>query len=79
MTCTNNMVNRNVVFKAQFCGIRLGNLDWNETKTLQVYGFSDGLYNSYNRYTYIRLSAPSVSTFNNIWQNVNIPQIRVNK
>jgi hypothetical protein len=40
-SCVNNIVGRDVVFKAEFCGIKLSTLDWNETKYLKVYGFSD--------------------------------------
>lgn len=76
-TCTNNMVKRDIVFKAEFCGIRLGNLDWMEKRTLQVYGYNDGLYNVNNRYAYIKLSSSSVSTPNTIWKDVYIRQIRV--
>ncbi|CAC5386360.1 unnamed protein product [Mytilus coruscus] len=55
----------------------LGNLDWMEKRTLQVYGYNDGLYNVNNRYAYIKLSTSSVSTPNNIWKDVYIRQIRV--
>ncbi|XP_076111119.1 von Willebrand factor D and EGF domain-containing protein-like isoform X1 [Mytilus galloprovincialis] len=77
MECTNSVVKRNIVFKSQFCGIRLGSLDWHDPRTVQVYGYSDGLYNLQDRRTYIRLSAPSASPFNDIWRNVNIPSIEV--
>ncbi|CAC5375043.1 unnamed protein product [Mytilus coruscus] len=76
-TCTNNMVKRNIVFKAEFCGITLGNLDWMEKRTLQVYGYNDGLYNVNKRYAYIKLSTSAVSTHNNIWKDVYIRNIRV--
>ncbi|XP_063442417.1 von Willebrand factor D and EGF domain-containing protein-like [Mytilus trossulus] len=76
-TCINNMIKRDIVFKAESCGIRLGNLDWMEKRTLQVYGYNDGLYNVNNRYAYIKLSASSVSIPNNIWKDVYIQQIRV--
>jgi hypothetical protein len=41
----NNIISKDVVFKAEFCGIKLSTVDWNEPKYLQVYGFSDGIYN----------------------------------
>jgi hypothetical protein len=43
-SCVNNIVSRDVVFKAEFCGITLSSLVWNETNYLKVYGFSDGMY-----------------------------------
>ncbi|XP_071174260.1 von Willebrand factor D and EGF domain-containing protein-like [Mytilus edulis] len=79
-TCINNVIKRDIVFKTEFCGIRVGNLDWMEKRTLQVYGYNDGMYNTNNRYAYIRLSTSSkyISTQNNIWRDVHISQIRVN-
>lgn len=68
---------RDILFKADFCGIKLGNLDWMEKKTLQVYGYNDGLYNANTRYAYIKLLIPSISTYNDIWTDVDIRQIRV--
>lgn len=80
-TCINNVIKRDIVFKTEFCGIRVGNLDWMEKRTLQVYGYNDGMYNTNNRYAYIRLSTSSkyISTQNNIWRDVHISQIRVIK
>ncbi|XP_052073689.1 von Willebrand factor D and EGF domain-containing protein-like isoform X2 [Mytilus californianus] len=75
--CMNNIARRDLVFEAQFCGIKLGNLDWNQTKYLKVYGFSDGLYNSEDRSTYIRVSTKSVSVFNEFWKDIKIPDIKV--
>lgn len=75
----NNIARRDLVFEAQFCGIKLGNLDWNQRKYLKVYGFSDGLYNSDDRSTYIRVSTKSVSVFNEFWNGTKIPDIKVNK
>ncbi|XP_063442416.1 von Willebrand factor D and EGF domain-containing protein-like [Mytilus trossulus] len=78
-TCVNNVIKRDIVFKSKSCGIRLGNLYWMEKRTLQVYGYNDGMYNINNRYAYIRLStSPAyISTPNNIWRDVQISQIRV--
>jgi hypothetical protein len=59
-SCVNNIVSKDVVFKAEFCGIKLSTLDWNETKYLKVYGFSDGIYNQQDRSTYIQLSTTTV-------------------
>ncbi|XP_063420083.1 von Willebrand factor D and EGF domain-containing protein-like [Mytilus trossulus] len=73
----NNIARRDLVFEAQFCGIKFGNLDWNQTKYLKVYGFSDGLYNSEDRSTYIRVSTKSVSVFNEFWKDIKIPDIKV--
>ncbi|CAG2249638.1 unnamed protein product [Mytilus edulis] len=76
-SCTNNIAIKDIIFKAQFCGIKFGATDWQDEKTLEVYGFSDGLYNSGDRSTYIRLSTSAVSAFNEMWQNVQIPDIKV--
>ncbi|CAC5375044.1 unnamed protein product [Mytilus coruscus] len=76
-SCTNNVRKRDILFNAEFCGFRLGNLDWMEKKTLEVYGYNDGLYNVNNRYAYIKLSTSSISEYNNIWKDVDIYQIRV--
>ncbi|XP_052075062.1 von Willebrand factor D and EGF domain-containing protein-like [Mytilus californianus] len=76
-SCSNNIAIKDIIFKAQFCGIKFGATDWQEVKKLEVYGFSDGLYNSGDRSTYIRLSTSAVSAFNEMWQNVQIPDIKV--
>ncbi|XP_052075063.1 von Willebrand factor D and EGF domain-containing protein-like [Mytilus californianus] len=76
-SCSNNIAIKDIIFKAQFCGIKFGATDWQEEKKLEVYGFSDGLYNSGYRSTYIRLSTSAVSAFNEMWQNVQIPDIKV--
>ncbi|CAC5411168.1 unnamed protein product [Mytilus coruscus] len=76
-SCPNNIATKDIIFKAQFCGIKFGATDWQEEKKLKVYGFSDGLYNSGDRSTYIRLSTSAVSAFNEMWQNVQIPNIKV--
>ncbi|XP_071142810.1 von Willebrand factor D and EGF domain-containing protein-like [Mytilus edulis] len=75
--CKNNIVNRDVVFRTKFCGIKVGNLDWKEKKHLQVYGFSDGLYNHQDRSTFIRFSTTSVSDVNHIWQHIKIADIKL--
>lgn len=75
--CMNNIARRDLVFEAQFCGIKIGNLDWNQTKYLKVFGFSDSLYNFEDRSTYIRVSTKSVSVFNEFWNNIKIPDIKV--
>jgi hypothetical protein len=76
-SCVNNIVSRDVVFKAEFCGIILSTLDWNATKYLKVYGFSDGIYNQQDRSTYIQLSTTTVTTLNDIWKDIQIPDIKV--
>ncbi|XP_071151940.1 von Willebrand factor D and EGF domain-containing protein-like, partial [Mytilus edulis] len=76
-SCTNNVLKRDVLFNAEFCGFRLGNLDWMDKKALEVYGYNDGIYNVNNRYAYIKLSTSSISAYNNIWKDVDIYQIRV--
>lgn len=76
-SCLNSIAKRDIVFEAEFCGIKLGNLDWNETKYLQVYGSSDGIYNHQGRSTFIRISTKSVSPFNEIWRDIKIPEIKV--
>ena len=76
-SCVNNIVSEDVVFKAEFCGIKLSAFDWNETKYLTVYGFSDGIYNQEDRSTYIQLSTTNTTTINDIWKNIQIPDIKV--
>ncbi|CAC5411161.1 unnamed protein product [Mytilus coruscus] len=76
-TCSNNIAMKDIIFKAEFCGIKFGNTDWQEEKKLEVYGFSNGLYNVKDRSTYIKLSTSSVSTFNEMWQDFKIPDIKM--
>ncbi|CAC5411154.1 unnamed protein product [Mytilus coruscus] len=76
-SCSNNIAIKDIIIKAQFCGIKFGATDWQEEKKLEVYGCSDGLYNSGDRSTYIRFSTSAVSAFNEMWQNVHIPDIQV--
>ncbi|OPL33711.1 hypothetical protein AM593_05942, partial [Mytilus galloprovincialis] len=76
-SCTNGIVNRDILIKAEFCGISLGNSTGIEKKTLQVYGYNDGLYNTNNRYAYLELYTSSVSKSNAIWEDVYIEPIRV--
>ncbi|XP_063440468.1 uncharacterized protein LOC134721412 [Mytilus trossulus] len=78
-TCINNVIKRDIVFKTEFCGIKVGNLDWMDKRTVQVYGYNDGMYNINNRYAYLRLftSSKYISTQNNIWRDVQINQITV--
>jgi hypothetical protein len=75
-TCLNNIASKDVVFKAEFCGIKLSTVDWNEAKYLKVYGFSDGIYNQQDRSTYIHLST-TTTTLNDIWKDIQIPDIKV--
>ena len=75
--CLNNIASKDVVFKAEFCGIKLSTVDWNETKYLKVYGFSDGIYNQQDRSTYIHLSTTTITTLNDIWKDIQIPDIKV--
>lgn len=75
--CINNIVNRDIVFQTEFCGIRVGNRNWNETKHLNVYGFSDGMYNHQGRSTVIKFSTTSVADVNVMWKNINIADIKV--
>ncbi|XP_052101114.1 von Willebrand factor D and EGF domain-containing protein-like isoform X2 [Mytilus californianus] len=76
--CSNNIANRDIVFNAEFCGIKLESLDWENTKYLRVYGFSDGIYNHQDRSTYIRLSTNTISAFHDIWTNLSLSEIKVN-
>ena len=76
-SCVNNIVSKDVVFKAELCGIKLSTLDWNETKYLKVYGFSDGIYNRQDRSTCIQLSTTTITTLNDIWKDIQIPDIKV--
>ncbi|XP_063420096.1 uncharacterized protein LOC134705273 [Mytilus trossulus] len=77
INCHNNIVERDIVFRTDICGIRVGNLDWKEKKQLQVYGFSDGLYNSQDRSTVIKFSTTPLSSVNQIWNNFTTPGIKV--
>ncbi|CAG2226577.1 unnamed protein product [Mytilus edulis] len=76
-TCSNGVLKRDILFNADFCGFRLGNLNWKEKKTLEIYGYNDGLYNENNRIAYIKLSTSSNSTYNNIWKDFDMREIRV--
>ena len=77
-SCVNNINARDIVFKTEFCGFKFGTLDWNKTKNLEVYGYSDGKYNSYFRVTYIRLATDAVAGFDGaMWENVSVPDIKV--
>ncbi|CAC5402536.1 unnamed protein product [Mytilus coruscus] len=76
--CANGVTNRDILFKAQFCGVKLGSIDWQNDKFLQVYGFSDGLYNFQDRSTYIRLSVSSISMMNDLWMDLQVPDIKIN-
>ena len=77
-SCINNIASKYVVFKADFCGIKLSTLDWNETKYLKVYGSSDEIYNQEDRSTYIQLSTTTTGiTLGGIWKNIQIPHIKV--
>lgn len=75
--CANGLAKRDILFKSQFCGVKIGSSDWQNNTFLQVYGFSDGLYNFQARTTYIRLSVTSVSMFNDMWMNLQLPDIKV--
>ncbi|CAC5411156.1 unnamed protein product [Mytilus coruscus] len=68
---------KDIIFKAHFCGITFGTTDWQDEKKLEVYGFSDGPYNSKFRSAYVRLSTSLVSILNEMWQSVKIPDIKV--
>lgn len=48
-----------------------------EKKTLQVYGYNDGLYNTNNRFADIHLYTSSNSKYHAIWEDVYIEPIRV--
>lgn len=76
--CVNNLNPIDVIFNAEFCGFKFGAKDWNQTKNLEVYGYSDGKYNSYHRVTYIKISTHSLAPFGgDIWENLNVPDIKV--
>ncbi|XP_063435757.1 von Willebrand factor D and EGF domain-containing protein-like [Mytilus trossulus] len=76
LQCSNLYGSRNIVFKNEVCGISMTDSGKN-VKNLQVYGFSDGLYNYRDRSTYINMYTASVSTPNAVWQNFNIKDIKV--
>ncbi|VDI32278.1 Hypothetical predicted protein, partial [Mytilus galloprovincialis] len=76
LQCSNLYGSRNIVFKNEVCGIKMTDSGKN-VKNLEVYGFSDGLYNYRDRSTYISMYTTSVSTPNAVWQNFNIRDIKV--
>lgn len=75
--CVNNIASKDIVFKTQFCGIKLSTNDWKDEKYLEVFGFSDGLYNAKGRSTFIRISTPSLSFLNEHWKNIHVPDVKV--
>ena len=76
-SCINKIASKDATFKPEFCGIKLSTLDWNDTKYLKVYGFSDGIYDQQDRSTYIQLSTTTITTLNDIWKDIQIPDIKV--
>lgn len=75
--CENDITTKDIIFKAQFCGIKLSTTDWKEEKNVEVFGLSDGLYNTRGRSSFICASTSSVSLLNEHWHNITIPYIQV--
>ncbi|CAC5371719.1 unnamed protein product [Mytilus coruscus] len=73
----NKIAKTDVVFAAQFCGIRIKSVNWKNDKILRVYGFSDSMYNFQDRSTVLKISTSAVSEFNYIWKDIQVPDIKV--
>lgn len=69
---------KDIVFEAKFCGVSIKSIDWHEAKKLHVIGYSDGKYNFQDRSTIISISTSAVSDLNDIWKDVQVPDIKVN-
>lgn len=78
VSCRNNIAKKDVVFQAQFCGISIKSLHWNDENKLRVYGFSDSMYNFQDRSTILKISTSAGSNLNDIWKNIHVPDIKVN-
>ncbi|XP_071172639.1 von Willebrand factor D and EGF domain-containing protein-like [Mytilus edulis] len=77
VSCRNNIAKKDVVFQAQFCGINIKSLHWNNENKLRVYGFSDSMYNFQDRSTILKISTSAVSELNDIWKGIQVPDIKV--
>ncbi|CAC5371721.1 unnamed protein product [Mytilus coruscus] len=75
-SCRNNIAKKDVVFKAQFCGISIKSLHWQNENKLRVYGFSDSMYNYQDRSTVLKISTSAVSDLNDIWSDIQVPDIK---
>lgn len=78
ISCRNNIVKRDIVFEAQFCGISIQSLHWNSEKKMRVYGVSDSMYNFKDRSSVLKISSSAVSELNEIWRDLQVPDIKVN-
>ncbi|XP_052090373.1 von Willebrand factor D and EGF domain-containing protein-like isoform X3 [Mytilus californianus] len=76
-SCRNNIAKKDVVFKAQFCGISIKSLHWQNENKLRVYGFSDSMYNYQDRSTVLKISTSAVSDLNDMWKDIQVPDIKV--
>lgn len=78
ISCKNNLVKRNFVFEAQFCGISIQSLNWKTEKKIRVYGVSDSMYNFKDRSAVLKISTSAVSELNDIWRDLQVQDIKVN-
>ncbi|XP_076093421.1 uncharacterized protein LOC143064464 [Mytilus galloprovincialis] len=72
-----NIVKADIVFEAQFCGLSIKSLNWENETILRVHGLSDSIYNFHDRSTILKISTLAVSESNYIWRDVQVPDIMV--
>ncbi|CAC5367711.1 unnamed protein product [Mytilus coruscus] len=72
-----SIAKKDIVFEAKFCGVSVKSMDWQEAKKLHVIGYSDGMYNFQDRSTIISISTSAVSDLNDIWKDVQVPDIKI--
>ncbi|XP_076090111.1 uncharacterized protein LOC143062191 [Mytilus galloprovincialis] len=78
-TCTTNIEPQSLAFETQDCGITLSTTSWNDPVYLNVTGYVDNVYNSFDRTGNIRIKTGtnSVTDLSGVWNTVNIPDIQV--
>ncbi|CAG2202948.1 unnamed protein product [Mytilus edulis] len=78
-TCTTNIEPQSLAFETQDCGITLSTTSWNNPVYLNVTGYVDNVYNSFDRTGNIRIKTEtnSVTDLSGVWNTVNIPDIQV--
>ncbi|CAC5415835.1 unnamed protein product [Mytilus coruscus] len=78
-TCTTNIEPQSLAFETQDCGVTLSTTSWNDPVYLNLTGYVDNIYNSFDRTGNIRIKtgANSVTDLSGVWNTVNIPDIQV--
>ncbi|XP_052071137.1 uncharacterized protein LOC127709569 [Mytilus californianus] len=78
-TCTTNIEPQSLAFETQDCGVTFSTTSWNDPVYLNVTGYVDNVYNSFDRTGNIRIKtgANSVTDLSGVWNTVNIPDIQV--